>query len=87
MTQLVVLWIALGIATLALALYRKFLAMREDVYVHISEGEAGYIPNQVAVFRKIGTVDKWGISLTILTAVFGIGLAAAYLVQVIRIQP
>jgi len=82
MTQLVAAWAVLGVVTLALALYRKILAMREDPYVHIDEGEQRMIPNQVAGFRKIGAVDRWGVTLTIITAIFGLGLAAAYLYQI-----
>ena len=81
MTALVTLWVALGVATLALALYRKLLAMREDNYVHVSEGEQRYVAQQVATFRKITAVDHWGITLTIITAVLGLGLAVTYLVQ------
>lgn len=82
MTQLVAVWVVLGVVTLALALYRKVLMMREDPYVHIDEGEQRMIPQQVATFHRIGTVDRWGITLTIVTAVFGLALAAAYLYQV-----
>ena len=81
MTQLVILWAFLGVVTLALALYRKTLAMREDPYVHVAEGEQRMIPQQVKTFRKIGAVDQWGITLTIVTAVFGLGLAGVYLYQ------
>lgn len=82
MTQLVILWAVLGAVTLALALYRKTLAMREDPYVHVAEGEQRMIPQQVTTFKKIGAVDRWGITLTIITAIFGLGLAGAYLYQV-----
>lgn len=81
MTQLVIAWIVLGVATLVLALYRKMLSMREDVYVHIAEGEQRAIPQQVNTFRKIGSVDRWGITLTIITAVLGLALASAYVYQ------
>jgi hypothetical protein len=82
MTQLVFVWAILGAVTLALALYRKVLMLREDPYVHIDEGEQRMIPQQVATFRRITTVDRWGISLTIFTAIFGLVLAGAYLYQV-----
>jgi hypothetical protein len=82
MTQLVAVWAVLGVVTLALALYRKVLMMREDPYVHIDEGEQRLIPQQVATFRTIGTVDRWGITLTIITAIFGLVLAGAYLYQI-----
>ena len=82
MTQLVAVWVVLGVVTLGLALYRKVLMMREDPYVHIDEGEQRLIPQQVATFRTIGKVDRWGITLTIVTAVFGLLLAGAYLYQI-----
>ena len=84
MTQLVAIWAILGVVTLGLALYRKILSMREDPYVHLDEGEQKLIPQQVAGFQKIGAVDRWGITLTIITAVFGLGLAGMYLYQVIQ---
>lgn len=79
MTAFVIFWAALGLATLALALYRKFVSMREDDYLHLSAGEERLIPQQVATFRKIGSIDRWGISLTILTLILGLALAAFYL--------
>ncbi|MEO8098037.1 MAG: hypothetical protein ABI811_10080 [Acidobacteriota bacterium] len=83
MTQLVMVWIALGVVTLALALYRKLLSMREDPYVHVAAGEQRYIPEQIATSRRIGAVDRWGITLTIVTAIFGLGLAGMYLYGVL----
>jgi hypothetical protein len=82
MTQLVVLWAALGVVTLALALYRKFVSMHEDPYVHVSEGEQRMIPEQVRTFRRLGVIDRWGVTLTIITAVFGLILAGVYLYQI-----
>jgi hypothetical protein len=79
MTAFVIFWAILGLATLALALYRKFVSMREDDYLHLSAGEERLIPQQVATFRKIGSIDRWGITLTILTSVLGLALAALYL--------
>jgi hypothetical protein len=86
MTAFVIFWTILGVATLALALYRKFVTMREDDYVHLSAGEERLIPQQVATFRKIGVIDKWGITLTIVTVVFGLALAALYLYQIVLRQ-
>src|SRR5690349_21001596 len=81
MTSLVILWIGLGVITLALALYRKFVSMKEDDYLHIGEGEAGLIPQQVAVGNRLEWIDKWGKALTVVTVLLGLGLAAAYLYQ------
>ena len=86
MTAFVIFWAILGVATLALALYRKFVSMREDDYVHLSAGEERLIPQQVATFKKIGVIDKWGITMTIVTVVLGLALAALYLYQVVLRQ-
>jgi len=77
----VIFWAILGVATLALALYRKFVSMREDDYLHLSAGEERLIPQQVATFRRIGVIDKWGITMTIVTVILGLALAAMYLYQ------
>jgi hypothetical protein len=55
--------------------------MREDDYVHLSAAEERLIPQQVATFRKIGSIDKWGITMTIVTVALGLALAALYLYQ------
>src|SRR5689334_18534886 len=85
-TTLVIFWAILGLATLALALYRKFVSMREDDYLHLSAGEERLIPQQVAIFRRIGAIDRWGITMTIVTVILGLGLAALYLYQVAQSQ-
>jgi len=79
----VIFWTILGVATLALALYRKFVSMREDDYLHLSAGEERLIPQQVATFRKIGAIDRWGVTMTIVTVVLGLALAALYLYQIV----
>ena len=81
MTTFVIFWAILGVATLALALYRKLVSMREDDYLHLSAGEERLIPQQVATFRRIGVIDKWGITMTIVTVILGLALAAMYLYQ------
>lgn len=86
MTTFVIFWAILGVATLALALYRKFVSMREDDYLHLSAGEERLIPQQVATFRKIGSIDRWGVTMTIVTVVFGLALAGLYLYQIVQRQ-
>jgi hypothetical protein len=81
MTAFVIFWAILGLATLALALYRKFVTLREDDYVHLAASEERLIPQQVATFKKIGAIDRWGITLTIVTVALGLVLAAIYVYQ------
>jgi hypothetical protein len=82
MTTLMIVFGVLGIATLALALYRIVLAMHEDNYVHLVEGEQRMIAPQIAAFNRVNTVDRWGIALTIVTLVLGLSLVAEYLYRV-----
>ncbi|HEV8413805.1 MAG TPA: hypothetical protein VGQ49_09445 [Bryobacteraceae bacterium] len=86
MTAFVIFWAILGVATLALALYRKFVSMREDDYVHLSAGEERLIPQQVATFKTIVAIDRWGITMTIVTVAFGLALAALYLYRIVLSQ-
>ena len=79
MTPFVIFWAILGFGTLALALYRIILALHEDAYVHLAAGEQRLIPGQEAAFRKLGLIDRWGVTLTVATVVYGLVLVAFYL--------
>jgi hypothetical protein len=80
-TALMVLFLVLVVATASLALYRKFVTMREDDYVHIAEGEEKLIPQQLEVAQKIAALDRWGEILTVVTAAYGLVIGALYLYQ------
>lgn len=80
-TALMVLFVVLVVATASLALYRKFVTMREDDYVHIAEGEEKLIPQQLEVAQKIAALDRWGEILTVVTAAYGLVIGALYLYQ------
>ena len=86
MTPFVIFWAILGLATLGLALYRIILALHEDDALHLSAGEERMIPGQLAEFRKLGLIDRWGITLTVGTIGFGLALAGFYIYQVILRQ-
>jgi hypothetical protein len=77
----VALEIAVGLATIALALYRKFLAMRDENLIHLGPGEEREIPKQADIARRLHHIDRWGEMLTVMTAAGGILLAAAYLAR------
>ena len=77
-----VTFVASGLITATLAVYRKWgLAMREDDYIHISEGEGRYIPQQVAVNHRIHTVDVVGKALTVFTGAAGVALFVAWVYE------
>jgi hypothetical protein len=78
-TPFIVLWIALATAVIVLIVKRKMVANNEDDTLHVLQGAP--IPNQVAVANKLEVIDKWGKLLTVITVVFGLLLAAAYVFQ------
>ena len=81
-TIVVAVWVILGVATLFLAIYRQVLsAHNETDVVHLGAGEEKEIPRQVSLASKMAAIDRWGKSMTIITAVVGLGLATAYLYQ------
>jgi len=45
-TPYLIVWICLGVATLGLALYRKFLTMKEDDYIHVEDWKAGEVASK-----------------------------------------
>ena len=80
MLALWIVWAALTLLLIGLALYRKFEShLHEDDLVHLAEGEARYIPNQVATARLLDKIDDWGKTLTVVDAVFGLTLLAIFL--------
>ena len=81
MTPFVVTWLILGIVTASLALYRKFVSLKEDDYLHLSPGGEPLVDKQAALAHKMDVIDKWGETLTVITVVFGIVLAGIYLYQ------
>ena len=81
MTSLLVIEIALGFATIVLALYRKFLSMHEENSIHLGPGEETYISKQAVMARKLHRVDRWGETMTVLTAAGGIFIAVLYVYQ------
>ena len=81
-TFFVSVWIVLGAATLFLAIYRRILATHEEEdVIHLAPGEEGEIAKQATLAHRLTSIDRWGISMTVITAIIGIGLASAYLYQ------
>jgi hypothetical protein len=78
MTPYVAIWSFFAAIVIGLAVYRKMLSVQEDDTLHISEGGARLIPEQIANAHKIEVVDKWGKILTAIVGIAGLILAAIY---------
>jgi len=72
-----VLWIFLALVVLALIGYRRVIAQQEDDALHVLE-PVSVAQQQVGVAQKLEQIDKWGKLLTIITVVYGLILALAY---------
>ena len=70
MFTLWIVWAALTLAVISLAVYRKLAAGKQDAYVHLAEGEANIIPQQATVAQKLDKIDSWGKTLTVVDVAF-----------------
>jgi len=77
----IVLWAILAISVVILIVRRKMVASQEDDSLHVLQGGAA-ISQQVVVANKLEQIDKWGKIMTVITVVFGLLVAAAYVYQV-----
>lgn len=73
------LWAVLALSVLALFVWRKSVSSKEDDQIHISDNVS--VSQQSAVANKLDLIDKWGKTLTVITVVFGLLLAAFYIYQ------
>jgi len=78
MGPLVIGWVGMGLLTLGLALYRTLLALLEETYAHSGRTAQRPIGQRLALYRRMGAVDRWGPNLAIATALLGAILALAY---------
>ena len=66
-------------ALVAVAFWRRSVAVQEDPALHLGASHAGTAAQQVAVARKLAQVDKWMKILTVTAVVLGLLLGAAAL--------
>lgn len=79
-----VFWGVLAIIVVFLIIYRRSVTSREDDSIHLE----GSVPaEQMALAHRVEMIDKWGKTLTIVVAVYGVALAAIYLYQVWNAVP
>ena len=81
LTPFALIWACLAAVVIGLGLYRKLVTRNEDDYVHVAEGEARLIPQQIATAQRIEVIDRWEKILIVVTLVAGVLLGCAYLYQ------
>jgi len=78
-TPYVVVFVVLGVITLALAAYRWRVTENEEDVVRLGPGEEREIPKQVALAQRVSRIDRLGKTLTVVTLILGLGISCAYL--------
>ena len=76
---LVASWVALGMVVIALAIYRKILIGKEDVNLHVLDGDAAMIPGQAVLAQRVEKIDRWGKFLTAVELLYGLAIGGMYL--------
>jgi hypothetical protein len=74
-----IFWGVLAIVVVSLIIYRKSVTSREDDSIHL-EGSAP--AEQAILAHRVELIDRWGKTLTVVVALYGVALAAIYLYQV-----
>lgn len=74
----VVVLIAMSAAVLMLAVYRKVVARNEDDLLHLADGADPLIASQRRTANALSLIDRAGIALTVVTALYGVALVANY---------
>jgi hypothetical protein len=74
-----VIWVAMALSTVALALYRKFVSREEVDTIHLGERESTVVSSQEVFADRLDSIDRWGKMLTIVLIAYGLVLACGYL--------
>ena len=72
-------WVTLTLVVLGLVAYRYFVSLKEDDIVHLADSEAPLIREQTALSSRLDRLDEWRRRLTLVDALFGLGLAAVFI--------
>jgi hypothetical protein len=83
-TPLFVAWAVVAAATITLMIYRAVIGAHEDESLHVAGGVDRLVAEQLALFEKLGAVERWTKILLIVTAAYGLVLGAAYLYHMIQ---
>ena len=72
MFTLWIVWAALTLFVISLAVARRITARNEDDLVHLSGNPDGAIAQQFAVATRLDKIDHWGKLLTVVDVAFGV---------------
>jgi hypothetical protein len=71
--------IALTVITAGVAIYRKFVSTEDDSFVHVNDPTGELNHNHRVTDKTVERVDRLGMTLTVVTALYGVSLIAVFL--------
>jgi hypothetical protein len=74
-----IIWAVLATVTIILAVYRRRVDQKADDMLHVLDSETQITANQVVVAKKIQGIDRWGKVLTVVVALYLLGIVGYYL--------
>jgi hypothetical protein len=84
---LVMVWAVFAGIVLVLLINRFLLTVHEDTSIHTHVAERSLAERQAGIAHRVELVDYWGRLLTIVTLLYGLGIAGAYLFLAWQIYP
>jgi hypothetical protein len=78
MTASLIVLIAMTVLVAILAVYRSIVARKEDDLLRIVDPTGQMVNNQRVMASTLKQVDRYGVVLTVATAVYGVGLLATF---------
>jgi hypothetical protein len=76
LTLYVILWAALALVVVGMAIYRNILGIHEPA-LHVARGAETV--QEAKEFNREENIERWGQRLTVIVIVYGLVLASAYL--------
>lgn len=74
-----IIWAILAAVVIGLAIARMFIAGKEDDSLHVADSNTAALVEQRQTFQKLDVIDRWGKITTIVAAVTGLALLAAFI--------
>jgi hypothetical protein len=84
---LVMVWVIFAGIVLVLLINRFLLTVHEDTSIHTHAAEQSLAERQAGIAHRLELIDYWGKLLTIVTLLYGLGIAGAYLYLAWQIYP
>jgi hypothetical protein len=79
LTTNIAIWAVLTTVVVVLAIGRRRIAIRADESLNVPDAHAAAIPAQAEIARKLAIVDRWGKTLTIVSILYLLCIAVAFI--------